>query len=69
MKQVDEGAGVSEERVGGSIAAGDFVGFSADYFFERFAVAGRKGEEFLDEEQMEEFLFDFGVHEYFVGHV
>ncbi len=28
----------------------------------------RDGEEFPDEEEVEELLLDFGVHEYFIGH-
>lgn len=48
MKQIDEGTGVSEERMRGGIAASDFIGFSADHFFEGLAVAGRKGKKLLD---------------------
>lgn len=60
---------MSEEGVRGDLTAGNFVGFSTNYFFEGFAVAGRKSEEFFDEEKVEKFFFDFGVHQDFVGHV
>ena len=69
VKQIDEGTGMSEEGMGRDLAASDFIGLSADYFFEGFAVTGRKSKEFLDKEEMEKFLFDFGVHQDFVAHV
>jgi hypothetical protein len=48
VKQIDEGTGVSEERMCRGIAARDFIGFSTDHFFEGLAVAGRKGKKLLD---------------------
>ena len=68
-QEIDEGAGVVEERVRREGAYGDLVGPLADYFFEGLAVTGREGEELLDEEEVEELLLDFGVHEDFIRHV
>lgn len=52
-----------------SLTESDLVSFFADDFFEGFTVTIRQREELLDEEEVEEFLFDFRVHYDFVGHV
>lgn len=40
----------------------DLVSYATNLLFEFFDFKGREGKEFLDEEEMEEFLFDFRVH-------
>lgn len=68
VEEVDEGTGEGEERVVGKFAVGDFVGPSTDLLFELARILERDGEEVADEEEVEEFLLDFGVHEYLVAH-
>ena len=69
VEEVDEGAGEAEEGVVGQFPLGDLVGGFADLLLELARVGQRDGEQLLDQEQVEQFLLDFGVHEYFVGHV
>ena len=68
VEEVDERAGKLEEGVIGQLAVCDFVGFFADQFFELSGVVEGDGEELADEEEVEELLLDFGVHEDFIGH-
>lgn len=68
-EQIDECAGKVEEGVIGKTTLCDLAGTFADQFFEFLGVLSGEGEEFANEEEMEEFFLDFGVHEYLVGHV
>lgn len=68
VEEVDECAGEGEERVVGKFAVCDFVGPSTDLLFELARILEGDGEEVPDEEKVEEFLLDFGVHEYLVAH-
>lgn len=58
-EQIDEGTGVSEERIIGKQALGNFVGPLAHQFFEFAGIVQRYGEKLPDEEKVKELFFDF----------
>ena len=58
-----------QEGVEGQLAEADEACSFADLLFEGPAVGGGEGEDVPDEEEVEQFLFYFGVHEYFVADV
>jgi hypothetical protein len=68
-EQVDQGTRVVKEMIGGQRTQRHLIGESTDQLLELARVIERDGEEVLDEQQMEELLLDFGVHEDLVGHV
>ena len=68
VEEVDECAGEGEEGVVGKFAVCDFVGPPADLLFELARILEGDGEEVPDEEKVEEFLLDFGVHEDLIAH-
>lgn len=68
-EEVDEPTGVVEERVVGQFPLRNLAGLLADLLFELLGVVEGQVEELADQEQVEELLLDFGVHDDFVGHV
>lgn len=61
-EKVNEGTGMTEERMVGKLTVGDLISLAADLFFEFLDIQVRESEKFLYKKEMEEFLLDFGVH-------